>query len=127
MALVVGALAGAGVARANSVRDYPRLADAGVQANGHGFRIFVMDSRNTVLIEPAPADMNRAGLYWPDDDWRAAANAVVQPFGCAVARMARLTRDGPAWEATYYCPLGTDLAARVRQQAAAKTAEPAKP
>lgn len=126
LAVLAGVVAMAGLARANGVADYPRASGAGVQAGGHDFRVFVHGARNTVLLEPAPADMNRAALYWAEDEWRAAARTFLAPFGCAVAGMTRIAKAGPAWEATYYCPLGTDLPALVRQQAAA-AAEPPKP
>ena len=124
--VVAGLVAMAGLARANGFDDYPRASGVGVQAGGHDFRIFVHGARNTLLLEPDAADMGRAALYWADDAWRAAARTFLAPFGCAVAGMTRVTRAGPAWEATYYCPLGTDLPALVRQQAAA-TASPEQP
>jgi len=127
MAFVAGLAGLAGAARANTVGDYPRQADISAQSNTHALRIYIHGGRNTFLLQPSPADMNRAALYWPDADWRSAANDLVRPLGCAVVRMTRLSRAGPAWEATYYCPLGTDLPALVRQQAAATESQEAKP
>jgi hypothetical protein len=126
-AVIAGLVAIAGLARANGVGDYPRASDAGVQVGEHEFRIFLHGARNTVLFEPDLGDMNRAALYWDDDQWRVAAKTFLQPFGCAVARVVRISRAGPAWEATYYCPLGTDLPSLVREQSATPTAEPSKP
>lgn len=127
LAAIAAAVLAGGAGLANGAGDDPRASDRGVQAGGHDFRVVVRGDRNTIRLEPDQADFNRAGLYWADAEWRLAALTFLKPFGCAVARMSRVERAGPAWEATYYCPLGTDLPALARLQAAAKTTAPDKP
>ena len=106
-------------ALANSVLDYSGFSNASVSLGDRTFRIYVHKSRNTFLLQPAWKDMGRQPTAWPDADWQTAAAALVRPVGCAVPQTVPLARWGATWEATYLCPLGIDLPALVKQQAAA--------
>jgi hypothetical protein len=100
--------------------------DAIYSVQGQQFELHVHGSDPTLLLRVSLGNgMMQAAVRGatfgfvetapPFERWKAAAQWLVQPVGCAVEDLRPLFME-TTWEFTYRCPPGVDLRARMRAQ-----------
>lgn len=140
VAAVAAAMTMAGCAGYSRVNTYPlKLADAKVSVGGYGYSVWFHRVDKTIIVQRAAGALAGETLIslpgmqitQPLPIWRAAAERVLEEFGCKAVEVYRL--EDTSHEARYECPdnrmIGEAEIAPKREamRAGLRTANPLKP
>ena len=118
-----------GCAGGGRLESYPHGSqDADVVVRGHRFFVWFHRRENTLMIQRgfgaslgqalgSTLTFNAVNVSEPTPYWRAAATAVVDQIGCSMDEMHMLD-NRITWEASFTCPIGTDVDAAVKSHRA---------